>query len=140
MEVKPLANHTEQELLKAMAAIEAQMITLWHEAIVALYARARNYLVARTRRCNHVQGRGVTAAIDGQRYWLGSHRYLEELKQETPELHEQIEAMSVAWPHGCQPMGTDDHVCGFISLADAVRPESAAAIRDAARSRGSRIS
>jgi Cd2+/Zn2+-exporting ATPase len=128
VEVKPLANHTEQELLKAMGAIEAHSDHPLARAIVA-HVEEKGITWSPASEVQSVQGRGVTAAIDGKRYWLGSHRYLEELKQETPELHEQIEAMSSAG-RTVVVMGTDDHVCGFITLADAVRPESAAAIRE----------
>ena len=128
VEVKPLANHTEQELLKAMGAIEAHSDHPLARAIVA-HVQGKGITWSAASEVQSAQGRGVTAAIDGKRYWLGSHRYLEELKQETPELHEQIEAMSSAG-RTVVVMGTDDHVCGFITLADAVRPESAAAIRE----------
>lgn len=128
VEVKPLANHTEQELLKAMGAIEAHSDHPLARAIVA-HVQGKGITWSPASEVQSVQGRGVTAAIDGKRYWLGSHRYLEELKQETPELHEQIEAMSSSG-RTVVVMGTDDHVCGFITLADAVRPESAAAIRE----------
>ena len=128
VEVKPLANHTEQELLKAMGAIEAHSDHPLARAIVA-HVQEKGITWSPASEVQSVQGRGVTAAIDGKRYWLGSHRYLEELKQETPELHEQIEAMSSAG-RTVVVMGTDDHVCGFITLADAVRPESAVAIRE----------
>lgn len=128
VEVKPLENHTELELLKAMGAIEAHSDHPLARAIV-LHVQAKGIAWSAASEVQSVQGRGVTAAIDGKRYWLGSHRYLEELKQETPELHEQIEALSSAG-RTVVVMGTDDHVCGFITLADAVRPESAAAIRE----------
>ncbi len=128
VEVKPLANHSEQELLKAMGAIEAHSDHPLARAIVA-HVQEKGITWSPASEVQSVQGRGVTAAIDGKRYWLGSHRYLEELKQETPELHEQIEAMSSAG-RTVVVMGTDDHVCGFITLADAVRPESAVAIRE----------
>ena len=128
VEVNPLANHTEQELLKAMGAIEAHSDHPLARAIVA-HVQEKGITWSPASEVQSVQGRGVTAAIDGKRYWLGSHRYLEELKQETPELHEQIEAMSSAG-RTVVVMGTDDHVCGFITLADAVRPESAVAIRE----------
>jgi Cd2+/Zn2+-exporting ATPase len=128
VEVTPLANHTEQELLKAMGAIEAHSDHPLARAIVA-HVQAKGITWSPASEVQSVQGRGVTAAIDGKRYWLGSHRYLEELKQETLELHEQIEATSSAG-RTVVVMGTEDHVCGFITLADAVRLESAAAIRE----------
>ena len=43
-------------------------------------------------------------------------------------MHAQIEALSSAG-QTVVVVGTDDHVCGLIALADAVRPESVRAIR-----------
>ena len=127
VDVLPLEHHTEDELLRAMGAIEAHSDHPLARAIVT-YVRGRGISCPAAEEVQAVQGRGVTARIEGKRYWLGSHRYLEELKQETPALHDQLEAMSAAG-RTVVVMGTDDHVCGFITLADAVRPESAAAIR-----------
>ena len=61
-------------------------------------------------------------------YWLGSHRYLEELGQETTAVHERLESLSSAG-RTVVVMGKQDHVCGFVTLADALRPESADIIR-----------
>ena len=127
VEVLPLANHTEEELLRAMGAIEAHSDHPLARAITR-YVRERGIAFPAASEVQAVQGRGVTAAIEGKRYWLGSHKYLEELGQETPALHEQLESLSAAG-RTVVVMGTADHVCGFITLADAVRPESAAAIR-----------
>ena len=66
-------------------------------------------------------------------YWLGSHRYLEEKGQETPEVHAQLEAMSEGGK-SVVVVAKDDHVCGFVTLADELRPESAAAVADLKRS------
>jgi Zn2+/Cd2+-exporting ATPase len=127
VDVMPLANHTEDELLRAMGSIEAHSDHPLARAIAG-YVRTRGIAFPVASEVQAVQGRGVTAVVEGKRYWLGSHKYLEELGQETPALHEQLESMSAAG-RTVVVMGTDDHVCGFITLADAVRPESAAAIR-----------
>ncbi|MCL4396122.1 MAG: HAD-IC family P-type ATPase, partial [Chloroflexi bacterium] len=60
-------------------------------------------------------------------YWLGSHRYLEERGQETPEVHAQLDSLAHSGKT-VVAVGTDDHVCGLISLSDTVRPESAAIV------------
>ena len=61
-------------------------------------------------------------------YWLGSHRYLEERTHEAPHVHAEIEALSEAG-QTVVIVGSDRHVCGLLVLADAIRPESADAIR-----------
>jgi Cd2+/Zn2+-exporting ATPase len=127
VDIVPLSGHTEDELLQALGAMEAHSDHPIGRAIAA-HVRDRNIWVAPATEVQAVQGRGITAEIDGKRYWLGSHRYLDELRQETPEIHAQIEAMSSAG-RTVVIMGNDEHVCGFITLADAVRSESVEAIK-----------
>jgi len=131
VEVRPLGTHTEEELLRAAVAIETHSDHPLARAILE-YAKSRNVSAPAARDVKAVDGRGVTALVDGKQYWLGSHRYLEELGQETPSVHDQLEAMS-APGRTAVIVGTDDHVCGFFGLADAVRPESVEAIREMRR-------
>lgn len=131
IDVIALPGHTESELLTAMAAVEAHSdhplarAIMMHVSNCGINAAAASDVQA-------VDGRGVTAQIDGKRYWLGSHRYLEETGQETPEVHEQIERLAAAGKT-IIIMGTDDHVCGYVSLADTVRPDAALAIAELRR-------
>ena len=128
VEVRPLGTHTAEEIIRAAAAMEAHSDHPLARAIVQ-YATERNLTVSPASDVRAVDGRGVTAQYNGKRYWLGSHRYLEELGQEAPSVHDQLEAMS-APGRTAVIVGTDDHVCGFFGLADAVRPASVAAIKD----------
>ena len=67
--------------------------------------------------------------MGGTEFWVGSHRYLEERGQETAEVHERLEAMARAG-RTVVVVGNDRHVCGFIALADRVRPEASQAVAD----------
>lgn len=127
IDVVPFADHTRERLLALLGGIEAHSEHPLARAIVA-FVRAEGIEPATVADVRAVQGRGVTAAVDGAEYWIGSHRYLEEKNQETPTIHEQITAMSSAG-RTVVIVGRGDHVCGFVTLADAVRPESAAAVR-----------
>jgi len=122
-----LAGHSEDEVLRSAAALDAHSDHPLARAIVA-HSQTRGGVSTSAEDVQAVQGRGVTGRVDGKRYWLGSHRYLEELRQETGEVHGQIESLSSAG-QTVVVVGTDDHVCGFIALADAVRPESVEAVR-----------
>ena len=68
-----------------------------------------------------LQGKGAMGTIDGRPYWLGSHRYLEERGAEAPDVHAALEAMA-STGRTVVVVGEDSHVCGFIALADPVRP------------------
>jgi len=125
-ETVPLDDHSEADLLARAAALEARS---GHPIAQAIIARADS--VGATYEpavdLTTLQGRGVTGRVDGKGFWLGSHRYLEERGQETPAVHERLEAMSAAG-RSVVVVGGEDHVCGLIALADAVRPEAQAAL------------
>jgi Cd2+/Zn2+-exporting ATPase len=128
IDVVAMSGHTNDELLKAMAAVENHSDHPLARAITA-YVRARGIRPDTAEDVQAVNGRGVTASIAGKKYWLGSHRYLEDLGQETLEVRAHIETLS-AEGRSVVIMGTTDHVCGFVTLADTVRPESKQAIRE----------
>jgi Cd2+/Zn2+-exporting ATPase len=126
VEVLPLAEHDERELLERAAALEARSEHPIARAVLA-YAKERGVPFAPAEDFAILQGRGASGTIGGKAYWIGSHRYLEERAQETPAIHERLEAMAKAG-RTTVVIGNNDHVCGLIAVADALRPESAAAI------------
>lgn len=126
VEVVPLAEHDELALLERAAALEAES---QHPIALALLARARalGVPVRAATDVAAVYGKGVEGKIDGRYFWLGSHRLLEERGQETPAVHQRLEAMA----RGGQTIvvvGNETHICGLIAVADGVRPEAAAAV------------
>ncbi|HEB89512.1 MAG TPA: HAD family hydrolase, partial [Deltaproteobacteria bacterium] len=74
-----------------------------------------------------VHGKGGTARIGGRLHWIGSHRLLEERGQETPEIHEELERLG-RQGQSVVVLGNDEHVCGFLALADGLRHETPEAI------------
>lgn len=127
IDVVPLSGHTEEELLRAIGAMETRSHHPLARAIVT-YVRSKGLEISPAEDVRAVQGRGMTALVRGKRYWLGSHRFLEETGQETPHIHDELEARSSAG-RTVVFVGTDDHVCGFVTLADSVRPEAVRAVR-----------
>ena len=125
-EVLPLVDHTEAQLLSRAASLEAQTDHPLARAIVE-HARSRNISLTVVSDFQVIPGKGARGRIDGRDYWVGSHRYLEERAQEIPSLHEALEQRSASG-QTVVVVGSDDHVCGLIALADAIRPESADAI------------
>ena len=120
--IVPVNGHSEVELLTRAAALESRSDHPLAQAIVA-YAQERSVEFAPAEDFQIQPGKGATGRFNGKNYWLGSHRLLEERGQETPEVHRQLERMTEAG-RTVVVVGTDDHVCGFIGLADAVRPNA----------------
>jgi len=125
-EVIPLNGHTARELLERAAAVEADSIHPLADAIVRR-AIAEGVTVRGGSEFRAMKGRGAEARIDGRLYWVGSHRLMEERGRETDESH-RIALELEARGHSVVAVGSEGHVCGLISLADAVREGAATAI------------
>ncbi len=128
IDVVPMNGHDDVELLTRAGALELNSNHPLARAIVEETKR-RGMTIPPADRFETIQGKGASGIIDGKAYWLGSHRYLEQRGQETPEVHAQLEAMQEAG-RTVVVIGNDDHVCGFITLADAIRDETRDAIRE----------
>lgn len=120
VEVVPLNGHTKWELLERASALEIRSDHPLARAIV-VFAQERGVPVRPAEDFQIIQGKGATGRVNGERYWLGSHRYLEERGQETEGIHERLQAMSGAG-RSVVIVGSEEHVCGLITLTDAVRP------------------
>ncbi|GMU66836.1 MAG: hypothetical protein AMXMBFR36_31100 [Acidobacteriota bacterium] len=126
VEVVPLAEHDERALLERAAALEAASE---HPVARAIREHAATLGVrpARAESFENLPGRGARGTIGGRPFWIGSHRYLEERGQETPEVHARLEALAGAG-RSVVVVGNADHVCGLLAVADEVRPEARAAV------------
>ncbi|WP_442483378.1 heavy metal translocating P-type ATPase [Aeoliella sp. SH292] len=122
IDVVPMHGHNEDELLMRAGALELNSNHPLARAIVE-ETRRRGMSFDAAQDFETIQGKGASGTIDGKRYWLGSHRFVEQRGQESPEVHEQLQAMQGAG-RSVVVVGNDEHVCGFISLADAIRAES----------------
>lgn len=118
----PLSGHSEEELLCIATAIEKRSEHPLAQAIVR-FAASRNINPPPVAGYSAIKGKGATATLNGKAVWVGSHRYLEERGKETPEIHTKLEELS-SGGRSVVVIGEEDHVCGFITLADKVRVEA----------------
>ncbi len=119
--VIPLNGHTEEELLVRAAALEAPSEHPIAQAILN-YAKKKNVQVKRAEDFQITQGKGAEGTFEGTRYWIGSHRFMHEMKQETPEIHEMALELEDAG-HSIIAIGNERHICGLISVADEPRAQ-----------------
>jgi Zn2+/Cd2+-exporting ATPase len=128
VEIVPLADHDEVEVLARLLALEARSEHPLAQA-VRDYAAARGVVAAPANDFRALAGAGAAGTIDGREIWVGSHRYLEERGQETPEIHARLEAMAAAG-RSALVLGNDRHVCALVAVADGVRAEAAPAVSE----------
>ena len=125
--VVPCVDHDRAEVLRIAAAIEVNSTHPLARAIVECAAAEGCRWVPATD-FQAVPGKGAHAMLDGVPHWVGSHRHLEERGQESAEAHEELERLA-ALGASIVVIGREDHVCGYIALADMLRPNAQAAIQ-----------
>lgn len=128
VEIVALSGHDERELITLAAALEAKSEHPIAKAVID-YASKQNISPPNAARFRIIQGKGATAIINGDEYWLGSHKYLEWRGQETKEIHDRLESMS-SQGRTVVAIGNNEHVCGLISLADTIRPGVANVLKE----------
>lgn len=112
----PLNQHTEIELMERAYALERPSE---HPLAKAIITKAHEMKIQTEIATNYqsVKGKGGLATYKGKLYWIGSHRFMHEMGQETEEIHQLALQLEDAG-HSVVALGTDDHVCGLISIAD----------------------
>lgn len=118
-QVVPLSGHDEKELLEIASAVEMRSEHPLARAVVR-YADGQDIRPAAARDFQAIKGKGATAMLGDKPIWIGSHRYLEERGQETPEIHDLLETIA-ADGSSAVVVGENHHVCGLIAVADKVR-------------------
>ena len=125
--VQPNEPHDESEVLSRAAALEANSNHPLALAIVAA-ARTRHLTIPAMTNMESMPGKGVQAMMDGKMYWIGSERLLSE-RGHASEPRVGLEGVTVV------AIGNEQHVCGYIGLADTMR-ESAQLTLSALRAAG----
>jgi Zn2+/Cd2+-exporting ATPase len=120
--VEGLNGHTSAEVLERAAALEVRADHPIARAVLA-YADAMHVVPPAAGEFRIMQGKGAIGTVAGKTYWIGSHRYLEDRGQETPVVHDALEQLTTQG-QTVVVVGTDEHVCGFLALADTVRAEA----------------
>lgn len=126
-EILPLNGHTEEELLARAAAMELHSRHPLAAAILKK-ARAANVTPLVAHGFLELKGRGAEAMIEGHLFWVGSHRLLREKGIGESEVLLQAQRMEDAG-HSIIVVGSDQHICGLISVADSIRPEALDLVR-----------
>ncbi|MBI5090951.1 MAG: heavy metal translocating P-type ATPase [Candidatus Hydrogenedentes bacterium] len=124
--ILPLNGHTVEELLERAAALEAHSE---HPLAKAVLRKAEEQHISflPAEQFQAIKGKGAQGLVDGRLFWIGSHRFLHEQNAESPEVHQDAERLEDAG-HSVVAIGNDNHVCGLLSIADALRPEAVDAV------------
>ena len=127
----PLNGHSSEELLDRAAALELHSGHPLARAIVRK-AEQLGRIVPPAEDYREFRGRGAQGTIGGRTFWLGSHRLLHEKQMESDDIHQKIDVLEDAG-HSVVVVANDNHVCGFISVADSVRDNALSIVADLKR-------
>ena len=127
VKVIPLNNHTEAELLARAAALEARSTHPLARAVLR-YAEQNGIAFVPAADVQVLKGKGLSGIFNGEPFWLGSHRYVAERGQDSPEVAHEAKALQ-AEGKTVLAIGNAHHVCGLIAVADAIRPDAREAVR-----------
>jgi len=114
--IHPLNGHTVTELMELAVALERSSEHPLARAILHK-GQEMGIQVENATNFQAIKGKGALATYQDKLYWLGSHRFIHEMGQETEEIHEKALALEDEG-HSILALGTEDHVCGLISIAD----------------------
>ncbi len=122
-EVLPLDGHTPEDLLFRAAAVEADSNHPLADAVMRRAAEQK-IVARRAKDFRSITGKGAEGRVDGRLYWVGSHGMMHEKGQETDEAHQTALRLEDEG-HTVIAVGSEDHVCGLISVADGLRENAA---------------
>ena len=125
--VRGISNGAELKLLRYCAAVERNSEHPLAEAVVR-YAESQNIEPAEADRFEAVAGSGVQGVVSGRLIQIGTQRWMNELGIKTDTLQQQkdtweAEAKTVVL------IAVDGELEGIMGIADAVKPNSNAAVR-----------
>lgn len=125
--VIPIGDHTEAELVRRAAALEARSTHPLAHAVLR-HAQTLDIAPEAATDVQVLRGRGLTGMFNGEPFWLGSHRYVIERGQDTSETTRETEALE-AEGNTVLVVGNGRHVCGLIAVSDTIRPEAADVVK-----------
>jgi len=129
-QIIPLNDHTEDGLLRIAAALEYHSE---HPIAHAVCERAKQNNIEFTPAENFqsIKGKGAQGLVNGEPYWLGSHRLLQEkMPGEAGEAANREAEKLEASGQTIVILGRADHVCGLIGVADTIREEAKSALEN----------
>jgi Cd2+/Zn2+-exporting ATPase len=136
VEVVPYDGHDRSEVLSRAAAVEARSE---HPIAHAIVAAARGLAVPAAERVTAHHGKGAEGVVEGRRFWVGSHRFLDEVRGEE---HDAVCARmeELAGPgRSVLFVGNDRHVCGLLAVSDELRPDAREQIAELRRAGVARV-
>jgi Cu+-exporting ATPase len=124
----PADGHNRNEVLALAAGLQGGSAHPLARAVLAETAAARIApVMARAQQA--LPGRGIAGEVDGETWWLGNRRLMQENGVDTDALdaaanEQEAAGRSVSW----LARAADRHVLGLLAFGDAIKPSAARAV------------
>jgi len=120
IDIIPLNNHNKDQVLRIAAGIESRSE---HHLAQAILTKAEEWKlkIPEPSDFHSITGKGARAKIDGEYFYIGSHRLFEEKKFCTPELDQKMKELEKE-SHSLVVVGNSNRALGIIVISDAIRP------------------
>ncbi len=122
-----LNQHSESDLLTIAASLEARSEHPLAQSILD-FAHEKGITALPVESFESITGKGVSASVNGDTYYIGNHRLFEENGWCEAQIHPQLAAIQQK-NHTAVIIGDAKQLLGIISIADAARAEAPDAIR-----------
>ena len=126
-DIIPLNGHSPADVLRIAAALEARSEHPLAEAVVSR-AQEEGIDISPAQHLEAVPGKGAKGQVEGQPFFIGSLRLFEEMGVEVREAREEVERLQREGKTIIL-LGQEEHVCGVLAVADAVRPSAAEVVQ-----------
>jgi Cd2+/Zn2+-exporting ATPase len=135
--VTAYGGHGEGEVLQVAAAVESGSMHPLARAIMH-EARRRGLALLPAQDLQSLTGRGATAVVGGERFYVGNHTFLESCGRHTEEVCREVDNLE-AKGQTVILVCNEGELLGTIALADRLRPQSQAAVQELRRAGVGRV-
>ncbi len=136
-EIVPLNGHSSRDVLGVAASLEANSAHPLARAVMKR-AGADEIDLLPVEDFQSLTGRGAEGTIEHQRYWIGSHRLLEERAGRSAEVHAIADRLE-STGSSLIAVGRLDEPYGLLAIADPIRADAKNVVRDLKRLGISRV-
>lgn len=126
--VIPINGNDEKKVIQIAASIERQSEHSIGEAIVD-YAKKINVELITVENFQSLIGKGASAILNGEKYFIGNHRLFEEKGWCVQGVHSELEKIETRL-FTAVLVGNEQKIIGIIALSDEVRENARSALQE----------
>ncbi|WP_264565533.1 heavy metal translocating P-type ATPase [Flavobacterium sp. N3904] len=125
-------NNDEENLLQLIASVNKYSEHPLAEAVLQ-FAKTQNSTLSEVQDFEAIAGKGVLGSVNNQKVALGNKKLMEQINANVPDELENKIGAEQKLGKTVSYISIDRHVVGFVSIVDAIKKTSAAAVQELIR-------